>query len=419
MANSRRAGISLSYSGKNITSQIKQYVISATYTDVANGKSDSISISLEDRNQKFIDAWRPAKGDRMSMYIITENWEQNGDTRNFYCGEFLIDDLDSQGPPVTVDIGSVSVPQNDDFRSDNVTYTWNSTSLKRIASDIATKAGIGLIYDAADIEIKSVEQNDKTNCDFLYQICKDYGYSMKVYASKIVIYDTEAYEIKNPVQIFKYKDLLSWNHNDTIQGSYTGATMSFTDPNDEKDYIIHIGSEGRIYKINKTADNIADAERKGIAELNIENQKTTTMSVTIMARPGLSSSSCVEITELGKLSGKYFVDEIKHSVSGSGAYKMTLTLHKVSAGGWIKTASVEAVQKEEEKKKKSEGTQYVVKSGDTLWAISKKYLGSGTKYIQIYNDNKEMIESTAKKHGKSSSSNGHWIWPGEVLTINT
>ena len=62
-------------------------------------------------------------------------------------------------------------------------------------------------------------------------------------------------------------------------------------------------------------------------------------------------------------------------------------------------------------------SSYTVKSGDTLWAISKRYYGSGTQYPKIYNANADLIESTAKAHGKKSSSNGHWIWPGEVLTI--
>lgn len=36
---------------------------------------------------------------------------------------------------------------------------------------------------------------------------------------------------------------------------------------------------------------------------------------------------------------------------------------------------------------------------------------------KMMNEAKDTIESTAKKHGKSSSDHGHWIWPGEVLTI--
>lgn len=60
---------------------------------------------------------------------------------------------------------------------------------------------------------------------------------------------------------------------------------------------------------------------------------------------------------------------------------------------------------------------YTVVSGDSLWAIAKKQLGSGARYTEIYNLNSSVIESTAKSHGRASSSNGHWIYPGTVLTL--
>ena len=60
---------------------------------------------------------------------------------------------------------------------------------------------------------------------------------------------------------------------------------------------------------------------------------------------------------------------------------------------------------------------HIVKSGDCLWNIAKKYYGDGSKYTAIYSANKDVIESTAKKHGKASSQNGHWIYPGTELII--
>ena len=60
---------------------------------------------------------------------------------------------------------------------------------------------------------------------------------------------------------------------------------------------------------------------------------------------------------------------------------------------------------------------YTVKSGDTLWAIAEAQYGNGAKSTAIYNANKSIIESTAKKHGKSSSQNGKWIYPPTVLTL--
>ena len=67
--------------------------------------------------------------------------------------------------------------------------------------------------------------------------------------------------------------------------------------------------------------------------------------------------------------------------------------------------------------KTSNAQTHTVKSGDCLWNIAKTYYGNGSKYTVIYEANKTVIEETAKKHGKSSSSNGHWIYTGTVLTI--
>lgn len=67
-------------------------------------------------------------------------------------------------------------------------------------------------------------------------------------------------------------------------------------------------------------------------------------------------------------------------------------------------------------------TTYTIKSGDTLWSIAQRFLGSGASWSTIYNQNKDIIENTAKKRWKAAgidrdSQNGHWIFPGTVITI--
>lgn len=69
------------------------------------------------------------------------------------------------------------------------------------------------------------------------------------------------------------------------------------------------------------------------------------------------------------------------------------------------------------KKKKSSSSTYTVKKGDCLWNIAKKFYGSGTQWKKIYNANKSVIEKTARKYGRKSSSNGHYIYPNMKLTI--
>lgn len=62
-------------------------------------------------------------------------------------------------------------------------------------------------------------------------------------------------------------------------------------------------------------------------------------------------------------------------------------------------------------------SNYTVKSGDCLWNIAKAAYGDGSKWRIIYEANKSVIESTAKKYGRSSSSDGHWIYPNTKLVI--
>lgn len=82
-----------------------------------------------------------------------------------------------------------------------------------------------------------------------------------------------------------------------------------------------------------------------------------------------------------------------------------------------RNVTIKATTDEGGKRPSSGGKSYTIKSGDSLWKIAQKYYGAGSKWKTIYNANKDIIESTAKKHGKKSSDNGHWIYPGVTITI--
>lgn len=117
--------------------------------------------------------------------------------------------------------------------------------------------------------------------------------------------------------------------------------------------------------------------------------------------------------------------DIEDDVTEGFDTKVKITLRQYRDYG-TKTAKVTTVakkttttttQRSSGSKANTSGTNYTIKSGDTLWNIAKKKLGNGSKWKSIYNANKSVIEAAAKKRGKASSSNGHWIYPGTVITI--
>lgn len=79
---------------------------------------------------------------------------------------------------------------------------------------------------------------------------------------------------------------------------------------------------------------------------------------------------------------------------------------KVSIQQEKATAAPEAPRAAESAPAPASNQTYTVKKGDCLWAIARKFYGSGAKYTTIYNANKGVI-----------GGNPNLIYPGQVLTI--
>ncbi len=376
------------------------------YTDVASGKSDSASITMYDIDKEWLGNRKPKRGAGLGAKIQINNWNEENTSETFDCGNFVVDDVSFSGRPLSCVLGVVSVPTDDSFKTLAKTKTWEKTTIKDIAAEVAGAASVALVYDAVAIQIQEIEQNNQTDSAFLYALCEKYGLGMKVYNHKIVIFDSVAYEEKGSVGIISETDCITWKANETIDGTYTGVSLNYTNPDLDDPINVMMGEEGRLYALNVQANSQYDAELQAAAKANAANRKIQTMTLTIVGNKNIVATQCISVSGFGSYDGKYYVDTVKHSVGSSG-YRTQLTIHKVQPPIKV-TAPVAAV---------SGGKTYTVVSGDTLWGISKKFYGTGTKYSVIYNANADLIESTAKSHGKKSSSNGHWIWPGETLTI--
>jgi len=79
-----------------------------------------------------------------------------------------------------------------------------------------------------------------------------------------------------------------------------------------------------------------------------------------------------------------------------------------------KTATVEEVRSTVGKKA---AESHTIKSGETLIYIAKAELQDSGRWKELYQLNKEVIESAAKAHGESGSRNGSLIYPGTVLQL--
>ena len=302
---------------------------SFTYTDVASGESDSVDITLCNADKIWMGKRLPLKGDTLSATIKAQNWAAAGKTYIIDCGTFCCDNRSFDFPEAgTATISGVSVPENSSFRATQNNKTWTNITIREIARQIAKKHKMKLSYSGPQVKISKAEQNDADDCSFLNSICDDYGFALKVYRGKIVIYDIALFEKKPAVATINYADVIDGSYNSTLVGTYTGAKIKYkVGENEEK--TLTIGSAKRMLNISDVADTRSEADRKARSKLKEENRKAETLKITVSAvGKKLWAASVIMLKGASTMSGRWFIDKATHTISASDGYSIALEMHR-------------------------------------------------------------------------------------------
>lgn len=326
----RRARTNIFYNGLDANIYISDVLSEFQYTD-STEESDAVSITIDDADEKWSGAWMPEKGDKIGAGINLDNWKQEGENLEFYCGEFTVDSFRISGPLQKVMIKGVSSPVNLDFKETKRTQTWEGVTIRQIAVEFASRYGLDLVYDTEqEITLEREEQNEKTDSRYLQELCNKYGMGMKLYLSRIIIWSYEEYEAREPVAVIRKENVGKWEYKGSIQGTYTGARVSYTDPQKDTTVEAFIGQEGRVLTVNEKAESIADAERIGKNALRNANRKEITMELTLLPSEPVPAAVTARLSGFDRMDGIYFVTQASHRISRKD-YSIRLSLYQIRA----------------------------------------------------------------------------------------
>ena len=109
----RQAAVLLTYEKTDISEEIAPDLESFKYTDVAESKSDSVSITVNARAAKWKNDWMPEKGVKLYPAIVVKDWNIGGIGSGYRdysaeCGAFVLDDLSFAGAPDSLTMGGVA-----------------------------------------------------------------------------------------------------------------------------------------------------------------------------------------------------------------------------------------------------------------------------------------------------------------------
>lgn len=400
---SRKVSLLLSYNGLNATGCFSEKAEAFAYTDIASGEADTIALTVNNRNGQWLDGYMPEDGDYVDASIAVENWCDQGDNRTLHCGKFDIDDFSASGYPETARIGGITIPVRTNFNVTLKHRQFSHTSTKTILSDICSEAGMALSYESEDYPIEEVEQSGRTDMEFAFSVCRDHNLAMKLYNSRMVVYDQTDYERKDASYTIYKSDMQTYSFSQKKSVLYDSVQIQYADP-DRDDTLTYSytvpGSSGmRTLYINQQADTYRDAEIIAKSRLLENIRGAVSLTVKVKGDTRHIAARNILVSGMGKADGKYFIDRVTHSKNAKGVYVCSIKMHPCVTH----TDFSSAVSRQED----IGGTTYTVVKGDCLWNIAKRFYGSGVKYALIYNANREIIK------------NPSLIYPGQVLVIPT
>jgi len=315
----RQAALEVTYENHPFGGEVGAEIESFTYVDCAADDSDSIDITLNATDEKWLHGWMPEKGATLRAKIVGKDWDGPGLDRSLECGLFVLDDMRYSDTPKTLQIGGVSKPSNTDFSECDRENIWKNTSIRRIGETIAARYGLGFAYDADDYEIDCYEQ-EATDSSFYNELCRNYGLILKVYAKRLWVYDRERYKGKRAVADFDRTQITrgSLVYTTTMTGTFTGGTFTYTDPDKDWDIECSVGGGTHTKNVNRRASSVFDASVQLCAEINNANHGMTTLSFTLMGTWQVAAGNNIRLTGYGDgynggINGKYFVDRVTHS----------------------------------------------------------------------------------------------------------
>lgn len=139
--------------------------------------------------------------------------------------------------------------------------------MENIGQEVAKRAGIKLYYEAPRIPIEKVEQSEKDDCSFYNELVKLYGFAMKIYKNKIVVFNEATYEKKKSVATLTEQNIEpNWSWNTKLCRTYTGAKYEYTNNDKNQTIKVEVGGGNRILKVTDAASNASEAERITLAK---------------------------------------------------------------------------------------------------------------------------------------------------------
>lgn len=324
----------LKYEQKDITADIKPYLVSVSYTDYLGDQSDELQIEVEDVDGRWLRTWYPDQGDSLSLEI--------GDqfTGMVKMGSFELAEIEYQHPPSVVRLKALATGITRSNRTLKP-KVYRDTTLAKIVRQVAQRLKLSVTGTVADIKIDHATQYQERDVEFLARLAREYGHTFKIVDRTLVFHANVELAKQEPVTELLPADIKTLRLRDLIKGVPEEAVVTGYDARRKqvrrqrrRNTPLRPGS-----KRATTTDTLKIVANRGESDqqlaaradaaLNDAKQSQVAGSITLVGHAKLVAGQVVRLRGFGKLSGKYLVKQSRHDIRRMAGYVTTLEVRMV------------------------------------------------------------------------------------------
>ena len=207
------------------------------------------------------------------------------------------------------------------------TYTLENTTLSKIAETTATAVNMQLeTYNLNNYEYERIDCVDESYISYLTKRGMLEGYNVKVANNKIIMYNVKEFEGKRAIETFDIADFIgeyevSRNNLETYSKCkmycYPTATNAASGTVEYTDARIRGGS---LITPKVKISNLAEGQRFSKNILEYKNRNYINIYFKVEFKNNLAGSSVVEVKDIGRYSGRYFIEQIQQDMFNNVSY---------------------------------------------------------------------------------------------------
>lgn len=308
--------------GYDINDKIKERLISLTVTDEVGFVSDSLSLHLDNHDDKLE---IPGRGVSLEVYLGYEG------ENLVKMGKFMVDEVEISSPPNQM---SITARSSDTFEKDNLggmkvtrNRSWHEITFLEMVTQIASDNKLSPLVapQLEGIIIDHIDQTDESDLAFLNRVAQTLEAYVKPADGKLIIglvgkaLSPKGVDVVMPTVFLTQQQMISWRVRIAERNKINRVEAKYHDKKKGNLDSVAAGSGKPVFCLTHTYASAVTAQRAAKSKLAELRRGLCELEVSTVGNTQICAESVTNVSGVSQsVDGDWIVKSASHELSSSG-----------------------------------------------------------------------------------------------------